>query len=64
MSAIAAPGPECGLVPMVAASLGVRRKLLRRFPFAIVFIELADSIRVLAVAHGARRPAYWRHRIR
>lgn len=51
------------LVPEVSRSLGVRRLLLRRFPFAIVFVELADEIRVLAVAHTSRRPGYWRDRL-
>lgn len=38
---------------------GTRRLLLRRFPFAIVFRELTDRIRVVAVAHQHRRPGYW-----
>ncbi len=40
----------------VRSELGVRRRLLRRFPFAIVFVELEDEIRVLAIAHSKRRP--------
>jgi plasmid stabilization system protein ParE len=43
---------------------GVRRALLPRFPYAIVFTELAEEIRVLAVAHGKRRPGYWLYRVR
>ena len=52
------------LAPGVSPSLGVRRCLLRRFPYAIVFLELEDEIRVLAVAHLHRRPAYWRGRLK
>jgi toxin ParE1/3/4 len=48
----------------VSRELGVRRALLRRFPFSLVFIELEGEIRVLAFAHGRRRPAYWRGRLR
>lgn len=51
------------LVPGIPPHLGVRRFLLRRFPFSIVYIELEAEIRVLAVAHGHREPGYWRRRI-
>lgn len=37
---------------------GGRRYLLRRFPFSVVY-EDGDLIRVVAVAHGRRRPDYW-----
>jgi hypothetical protein len=43
--------------------LGIRRKLLARFPFAIVFIEQDTIVHVISVMHGHRRPAYWRRRI-
>jgi toxin ParE1/3/4 len=39
-----------------------RRKPLDDFPYAIVYLVFPDEIRVLAVAHGRRRPGYWRHR--
>lgn len=32
------------------------------FPFVVFFREQDDHIRILAVAHGARKPGYWRHR--
>ena len=47
------------LVPYVAPKLGIRRILLVRFPFAVVFIELPEEWRVLAIAHQRRRPGYW-----
>ncbi len=47
----------------VSASLGVRRCPLRRFPIALFFVERADELRVIAVAHDRRRPAYWRRRL-
>jgi plasmid stabilization system protein ParE len=43
--------------------LGIRRALLNRFPYAVVFIELPDRLHVLAVAHTSRRPGYWLNRI-
>jgi plasmid stabilization system protein ParE len=41
---------------------GTRRFLLRRFPFAVVYREIGTVIQVLAVAHGRRRPGYWKNR--
>jgi toxin ParE1/3/4 len=40
-----------------------RRFLIRRFPYLIIFRELADNILIIAVAHGSRRPDYWHGRI-
>ena len=51
------------LVRDVPARLNVRRFLLRRFPYSIVFLELEDEIRVLAIAHSSREPGFWRHRL-
>ncbi len=60
---LATVGPECRPVQGVAAELGVRRKLVRRFPYMIVFIELPLVVRVLAVAHVKRRPRFWQDRL-
>ena len=38
---------------------GVRRRLLRRFPYGILYSVKAESIRVLAVMHLKREPTYW-----
>ena len=43
--------------------LVVRRALLPRFPYAIVFMDLGTETRVLAVAHAKRRPGYWLNRV-
>ena len=40
----------------------VRRFVMKRYPFVIVYRELATEIRVLAVAATRRRPGYWRGR--
>jgi hypothetical protein len=37
---------------------------MRRFPFSIVYYTVDDIVRVVAVAHGKRRPGYWRRRLR
>ncbi len=39
-----------------------RRYLLRRFPFYVVFRQRSGVVEIAAVAHGRRRPGYWRHR--
>jgi len=42
---------------------GTRRFVLRRFPFSLVYRILPDeSILIVAVAHGRRRPDYWYER--
>lgn len=43
----------------------VRRALLHRFPYGLVFLELGGGdLRVIAVAHAKRDPRYWLHRLR
>ena len=42
---------------------GTRRYLLRRYPFGIVYRVEVSRILIVAVAHGHRRPGYWRDRI-
>jgi len=39
-----------------------RRFLLSRFPYAVVYLVQDDALVVVAVAHGKRRPGYWRGR--
>ncbi len=43
--------------------LAVRRVLLSKFPYAVLFLELADDIRIIAVAHLKRDPEYWLNRL-
>jgi len=40
----------------------IRRFLVPRFPYAVVFEIVSDEIQVLAVAHTRRRPHYWAKR--
>ena len=45
--------------------LDCRRCPLFRFPYSIVYREKSgDVVEILAVAHGRRRPGYWRERSR
>ena len=51
--------------PKLGQKIGgeLRRVLLRRFPFSLIYVDQTDSILVVAVAHQRRRPDYWRQRI-
>jgi toxin ParE1/3/4 len=42
---------------------GTRRVLLGRFPYAVVYREIAhDEIEIVAISHLKRRPGYWSRR--
>jgi toxin ParE1/3/4 len=45
------------------SELGIRRMLLRRFPYLVVFREGPSAIEVIAIAHGYRAPGYWKNRV-
>jgi toxin ParE1/3/4 len=47
--------PDAGM--LVAGS--IRRRLVDRFPYAILYRVRDDAIRVLAVMNLKRRPNYW-----
>lgn len=42
---------------------GVRRILVKTFPFQVVYRVQTDVIQVVAIAHTKRRPRYWSERI-
>ena len=43
--------------PLLAGA--VRRRLARRFPYAVLYSIQPAEIRVLAIMHLRRRPMYW-----
>ena len=47
--------PQAG--PVLRGS--VRRRLLRRFPYALLYAIKPNGIRILAVMNLKRRPMYW-----
>ncbi len=47
--------PEAGAILRES----VRRRFLRRFPYALLYKIKPDGIRVLAVMNLKRRPTYW-----
>jgi hypothetical protein len=57
------------IVPLVsvagaAGTRGIKRLLLRRFPYAVIVRESAAEIVIVAFAHTSRRPGYWRSRLK
>ena len=41
----------------------IRRRLVTRFPYAVLYRNEPDTIVVVAVAHLSRRPGYWKDRL-
>ncbi len=50
-------------MPGKSGDKGVKRLILKRFPYDIVVAENAEEVIVIAVAHHSRKPGYWRQRI-
>ncbi|OFW28626.1 MAG: hypothetical protein A3J28_16785 [Acidobacteria bacterium RIFCSPLOWO2_12_FULL_60_22] len=40
----------------------IRRRILRKFPFGILYAVEPDSIIIVAVMHLRRKPYYWKDR--
>jgi hypothetical protein len=51
-------------LPGVAGTRGIKRLVLRRFPYSVIVLESDAEVLVIAIAHHARRPGYWRARLR
>jgi len=43
---------------------GNRKRVLRRFPYSVIYEVQAGTITILAVAHHRRKPDYWRSKRR
>ena len=39
-----------------------RYLLVRRFPYVVFYFDGTQTVRVMAVAHGRRKPGYWKNR--
>ncbi|MBV5299957.1 MAG: type II toxin-antitoxin system RelE/ParE family toxin [Rhodoferax sp.] len=52
---------QIGRMPLLYAEIrpAVRRYVLRRFPYSLVYSVEADYVLVIAVAHHKRRAQYW-----
>ena len=40
----------------------IRRCLIHRFPFGVLYAKKGDAIYILAIMHLHRNPAYWKDR--
>jgi len=38
---------------------GIRKRILRKFPYSLIYAIERDELVILAVAHHSRRPGYW-----
>lgn len=38
---------------------GVRRCLVRRFPYGVLYARESDRLYILAIMHTKRKPGYW-----
>ena len=38
---------------------GIRKRVLRKFPYSLIYTIERDELLILAVAHHSRRPGYW-----
>lgn len=52
--------PHPSIFPAVEGGNGVRRVLLRRFPYSLVYDVTVDAIVILACVHHRRHPDAWR----
>lgn len=41
---------------------GIRRALVRRFPYGVLYAETKNGIYIIAIMHLHRSPGYWRSR--
>jgi toxin ParE1/3/4 len=41
---------------------GRRRYVLLNYPYDVVYRVVGSDVEIIAIAHHARRPAYWRNR--
>ena len=44
-------------------STNIRRRIVRRFPFDVLYAIHGDHIVIVAVAHLKRGPGYWKDRV-
>ena len=49
--------------PLYDSDKGLRRFLVHRFPYAVIYRYAEASIQVVAVMHMRRKPGYWQQRL-
>ncbi|MCA9073431.1 MAG: type II toxin-antitoxin system RelE/ParE family toxin [Planctomycetaceae bacterium] len=41
----------------------LRVVVLKKYPYIVLYRELADETEIVAIAHGRRKPGYWSDRL-
>jgi toxin ParE1/3/4 len=49
--------------PQISNLPGVQKVQIKQFPFALFYVNRTKYIWIVAVAHGSRKPGYWKNRI-
>jgi toxin ParE1/3/4 len=52
-----------GRYPLAKDLADVRTFRIKQFPFSLLYINRTNYIWIVAVAHGSRKPGYWKERI-
>jgi plasmid stabilization system protein ParE len=55
--------PEAWQQDVVVGGHAIRRIVMKRFPFSVVYYVADDEVRIVALAHAKLRPGYWRRRV-
>jgi len=57
---------EIGRSPLACAKVRgeARRKVVRRFPYVLLYLAEPEHIEVVAVFHTSRAPVEWQERVR
>ena len=43
---------------------GIRKVVIKRFPYSIFYRVISDTIELYAVLHNSRNPILWKHRLK
>ena len=49
--------------PQLRSPFEIRRAIVKRHPYLVVYAILSDQLVIIAVAHTSKRPGYWRRRL-
>ncbi|MBX2991577.1 MAG: type II toxin-antitoxin system RelE/ParE family toxin [Bacteroidetes bacterium] len=52
--------PESGVI----VSQRIRRSMVKKFPYAVLYSNQPEKIVIVAVMHCRRKPGYWKKRLR
>jgi len=59
---LAAENPRLGS-PLPPPAIGVRKFVVKRFPYVVLVAHVGIVGKVVAITHTSRRPGYWLDRI-